>query len=91
MTAIDDITCSLATNPCIADTVAPQLFVPSIGLNIQDTFSPTSARILSSIFIPYSNLNENDNKNHITIEHSSIIVPALLINSITLSNTSFNT
>ena len=31
ITDIEDITCSFATNPWIADTVAPQLFVPSIG------------------------------------------------------------
>ena len=28
---IDDITCSFATNPCIAETAASQLNVPSIG------------------------------------------------------------
>ena len=40
---------------------------------------------------PYSILNENESKNQITIEQSKMIVPALLINAITLSNTSLAT
>ena len=36
-------------------------------------------------------VNENDNKNQIIIEQIKITLPALFINDITLSNTSFNT
>ena len=36
ITDIEDITCSFATKPWIAETVAPQLFVPNIGSNIHE-------------------------------------------------------
>src|SRR5690606_32986693 len=86
--AIDATTCSFATNPCIAETVASQLNSPKNGYKIHENIFPNCASIESAGSIPYLKLNEKLNKNQTMIDASKIIDPACLINAKTFSPTS---
>lgn len=84
-----DIICSFAIIPSMKHTVAAHDEVPINGYKIKDSSLPIEAIIEFSIDTkPFQKSQENDNKNHKRIEDKKTIVPALLINSKTLSDAS---